>query len=72
MNKNPLDKKFKNDRLKFGLIKNADLMCKDCMYRYDDSQVFGNTSRCEMYQERKPSEVLDGNECWLYDKEETL
>lgn len=72
MNKNPLDKKFKNDRLKFGLIKNADLMCNDCMYRYDDSQVFGNTSRCEMYQDCKPSEVLDGNECWLYDKEETL
>ena len=37
MNKNPLDRKFQNDKLKFVLIRNADLVCKDCLYKYDDT-----------------------------------
>ena len=33
---NPLDKKFKKDKLKFEVITNDNLIYKDCEYRYDD------------------------------------
>ena len=34
---NPLDEKFRNDRLIFEPIKNNNLVCKDCKKRYDDT-----------------------------------
>ena len=58
-----MNDKFKNDKLKFELIRNADLVCTDCLYKYDDT----NVSKCEMYEE-KPSTVIDGGNCDLYDK----
>ena len=53
-------------------ITNNDLVCKDCLYRYDDTEILGNTSRCEMYEECKPNDVIDGGPCDLYDKEESV
>lgn len=65
---NPLDNKFKNDTLKFELIKNKNLICKDCKKRYDDTDLPCNTSKCEAF-EMKPYEVLDGKDCIEYEKE---
>lgn len=31
-----MNDKFKNDKLRFELIRNADLVCTDCLYKYDD------------------------------------
>ena len=62
-----LNNKFKNDKLKFELIRNADLVCTDCLYKYDDTNMPCNVSKCEMYEE-KPSTVIDGGNCDLYDK----
>ena len=42
---NPLDEKFKKDILKFTPIKNANLVCKDCKKRYDDTYLPCNTSK---------------------------
>lgn len=50
-------------------ITNNDLECKDCLLRYDDSVIFGNTSRCEAYPYKKPNNVLLGGECDEYVKE---
>lgn len=50
-------------------ITNKDLKCKDCIYRLDDSEVLGNTSRCKLYYPRKPMMVLMGGNCSLYKKE---
>lgn len=52
---------------KFELIRNADLVCTDCLYKYDDTNMPCNVSKCEMYEE-KPSTVIDGGNCDLYDK----
>ena len=65
---NPLDEKFKKDILKSTPIKNANLQCKDCKKRYDDTKLPCNTSKCEAFR-MKPSEVFDGGDCVEYEKE---
>ena len=62
-----MNDKFKNDKLKFELIRNADLVCTDCLYNYDDTNMPCKVSKYEMYEE-KPSTVIDGGNCDLYDK----
>lgn len=43
-------------------ITNDDLVCKNCLFAYDDSVKFGNTSQCAIY-DSKPNAVLLGEEC---------
>ena len=43
-------------------IRNDNLDCKDCIYKYDDSEIPGNTSKCEIY-DNKPSVILLGGKC---------
>ena len=62
-----MNDKFKNDKLKFELIRNADLVCRDCLYKFDDTYMPCNVSKCRMYAQ-KPSTVIDGGNCDLYDK----
>lgn len=64
-----MKEKFKQDKLKFERITNDDLVCKDCMSRYADSDNSGNTSKCEEFPEVKPSSVLTGGSCEYYVKE---
>ena len=64
---NSLDKKFQKDDLKFDLITNDDLVCKDCKNKYEDKDMPCNTSKCTKF-EIKPDEVLDGGECIEYDR----
>lgn len=67
-NLNPLDEKFKKDELKFEIIKNENLICKDCKKRYDDTDLPCNTSKCQAF-DIKPDEVLDGGDCIEYESE---
>lgn len=67
-NLNPLDEKFKKDELKFEVIKNKNLICKDCKKRYDDADLPCNTSKCQAF-DIKPDEVLDGGDCIEYELE---
>lgn len=46
-------------------ITNQDLVCRDCMYAFDDNIIFGNTSRCRFY-DPKPNHVLTGDACEKY------
>lgn len=50
-------------------IKNSDLQCKDCIYRYNDSIIMGNTSICAKYEEKPAKVLLKSGECPLYRKE---
>lgn len=65
-NVNPLDEKFKKDKLKFNQIKNENLVCRECKKKYDDTNIPGNTSKCEAYG-IKPIEVLDGGMCYEFE-----
>lgn len=59
---------LKDDILKFEVIKNNDLVCKDCVYRFDDEKQPCNTLKCMMF-EMKPDEVIDSGDCFEYEKE---
>lgn len=65
------ENRIKSEQAAMRRITNNDLVCKDCLYRYDDTVKLGNTSVCEMYNP-KPNEVLLGEDCDLYDKEESV
>lgn len=49
-------------------ISNKDLVCKDCEFAIDDSEVLGNVSRCEVFK-IKPVDVLLGEECGSYKRQ---
>ena len=63
-----INEKFQKDKLKFSLITNDNLVCKDCRNRFEDKGMTCNTSKCAKYK-MKPDEVLDGGKCNEYDKE---
>lgn len=48
-------------------IRNADLVCRDCRHKFDDSVMLGNTSKCEEYT-LKPVSVLSGGNCLMFEK----
>lgn len=62
-------------------IKNEDLVCKDCTYRLNDTDIFkrgqeddvgrlyGPTSLCIQFTDSKPDKVLLGGECEKYERE---
>lgn len=68
MKMNALDEKFKKDKMKFELITNENLICKDCRKRYDDTNMPCNTSKCKAF-DMKPNEVLSGGGCNEYESE---
>lgn len=48
---------------------NEDMVCKDCVYKVDDTVNFGNTSKCLLYG-AKPNKVILGKKCEGYMKED--
>ena len=63
------EKRIESEQQCMKRITNNDLVCKDCIYKFDDSMKFGNTSVCEVY-DVKPGKVLLGGDCNRYSKEE--
>ena len=43
-------------------IANENLICKECIFKYDDTVKLGNTSACEKFTV-KPNKVLLGGAC---------
>lgn len=58
-----LKKRVVNEQQTISRITNKGLDCFDCVLRYDDSEIFGNTSKCEMFPNCKPDKVLLGGKC---------
>lgn len=52
-------------------ITNDDLVCKDCIFKLNDSEILGNTSRCGQFVS-KPDKVLLGGSCKEYKKNEEV
>lgn len=50
---------------------NANMVCKDCVQRYDDRVIPANASKCEAYPSGKPLDIVFGEteECDEYVKE---
>lgn len=49
-------------------ITNNDLDCKDCKFKRDDSYIYGNVSKCDVFPVMKPKEVLKGSKCKYHEK----
>lgn len=65
---NRTEYRIQEEAKSFQRITNADLKCKDCFFRLDDSVRLGNTSQCKQFM-LKPNEVLKGGSCPRYRKE---
>ena len=63
---NNISDRIKSEQQAFGRVTNNDLVCKDCLQRFDDTECYGNTSMCEYYPNGKPNSVLCGGECKEY------
>ena len=63
-----LKEKWKNDKLGFERISNEKLDCRNCKFKFDDSEMFGNTSKCEVFT-LKPIAVIKGGKCSVKEKE---
>lgn len=64
------EKRIKEESKGLFRVTNNSLRCRDCVYRLDDSEVFGNTSQCKQYI-LKPGKVLKGEDCEKYEREIT-
>jgi hypothetical protein len=70
MSDNSLFDRIKSEQSCMHPITVADLVCKDCVYRYDDAEIPGNVSRCDMYKDvYKPVEIIKGGPCRFYKKQ---
>ena len=68
MSNSDFEKRIESESRSVRAITNADLVCRDCIYRLDDSERLGNTSQCKRYIS-KPNQVLLGRDCEEYRKE---
>ncbi len=66
---NDFEDRIKSETRSLIRITNQQLKCKDCIFRFDDSKILGNTSRCEQFPS-KPNSVLLGKDCPKYKKED--
>ena len=63
-------KKEKDDVLAFNRVSNKNMLCKDCIFRFNDSEKWGNSSKCKQF-EFKPLDILfGGTDCASYRKED--
>lgn len=71
MDKTEMQKRIESEQRAIVRISNDNIVCKDCRFRLDDSETFGNTSSCDKYPEHtKPfSIILKGENCEYYEKE---
>lgn len=65
---NEIEKRIKSEQQCMSRLTNDMLVCKDCVYKLDDSVKLGNTTRCLRYDD-KPNEVLLGGKCDGYSNE---
>lgn len=56
------EKRIESEALLMESVTNKDLTCRDCIFMLDDSEIFGNVSRCRVYSV-KPNKVLLGKSC---------
>lgn len=70
MDQRDMAKRIESEAQSISSPTNNDLVCRDCLFRYPDDIYLGNTSKCEIFPDMKPVEVLfDGKKCKKYLKE---
>lgn len=65
---NKINKRVESEQQAMVAIENKNLVCKDCLFRFNDKEKFGNAFKCEQFAE-KPNKVILGGKCDEYIKE---
>ena len=49
-------------------LRNSAMICRNCIFRLDDSEKRGNATVCTMYPDGKPNEIVfnGSNDCGYY------
>lgn len=65
-----LEERIKSEQQAMRPITNADTVCKDCIYAFDDTKIPGNISHCAMYKDEwKPNNIIfHGADCKYHKK----
>lgn len=59
----------RKDDLRIDPITQDMLVCKDCIFRYDEKIHAGNVSKCEIYPDVKPVKIINEGSCSEYVKD---
>lgn len=60
-----IKRRLSSEQHAMGRVTNNDMVCKDCVFRMDDSVIYGNSSRCQVVG-LKPADVIMGGSCEDY------
>ena len=70
MSEKEFERRIKSESRAAIRVTNKNLVCKDCLFRYNDNAKLGNTSKCAVYK-AKPSLILLGGKCEFYKRDIT-
>lgn len=59
----PTKERVISEAMGFKRITNEDMVCKNCIYCWDDSKIYGNSTKCDCFPIAKPNHVVDGGRC---------
>lgn len=65
MSEKEFERRIKSESAAAIRVTNKNLVCKDCLFKYDDDAKLGNTSKCAVYK-TKPNLILLGGKCEFY------
>lgn len=65
MSEKEFERRIKSESKTAIRVTNKNLVCKDCLFKYDDDTKLGNTSKCAIYK-AKPNLILLGGKCEFY------
>lgn len=70
MSEKEFERRIKSESKAAIRVTNKNLVCKDCLFKYDDDTKLGNTSKCAVYK-TKPNLILLGGKCEFYKRDVT-
>ena len=68
MSEKDFERRIKSESKAVIRVTNKNLVCKDCLFKYDDDTKLGNTSKCAIYKV-KPNLILLGGKCEFYKRD---
>ena len=65
MSEKEFERRIKSESKAAIRVTNKSLVCKDCLFKYNDDVKLGNISKCAVYK-AKPNLILLGGKCEFY------
>ena len=65
MSEKEFERRIKSESKAAIRVTNKNLVCKDCLFKYNDDTKLGNTSKCAIYKAKRIF-ILLGGKCEFY------